>query len=139
MEKKIIIKNTDVLKGLKDYPDNYFDGLLSDPPYGLGKIKNPNEFILEWIQEGTGKVNNKDFMGKDWELPPPIIWKEVYRVLKPGAHFFVYAGSRVQDLMGLSLRLAGFDITDSFLWLFGAGFPKSLSIDKSIDKMAGVD
>ena len=41
--------------------------------------------------------------------------------------------------MGISLRLAGFEIRDSVYWIHGQGFPKSLAIDKQIDKMHGAE
>jgi site-specific DNA-methyltransferase (adenine-specific) len=33
---------------------------------------------------------------------------------------------------------AGFEIRDTLQWVFGSGFPKSLALDKAIDKAAGV-
>src|SRR5699024_2930215 len=36
--------------------------------------------------------------------------------------------------MGLSIRLAGFEIRDTLGWAYGSGFPKSHSIGKAIDK-----
>ena len=56
------------------------------------------------------------------------------RVLKPGGHMAVFAGARTQDLMGLSIRLAGFEIRDTLGWIYGSGFPKSMDISKAIDK-----
>ena len=56
------------------------------------------------------------------------------RVLKPGGHMAVFAGARTQDLMGLSIRLAGFEIRDTLGWVYGSGFPKSMDISKAIDK-----
>ena len=46
----------------------------------------------------------------------------------------VFAGARTQDLMGLSIRLAGFEIRDTLGWIYGSGFPKSMDISKAIDK-----
>jgi site-specific DNA-methyltransferase (adenine-specific) len=40
----------------------------------------------------------------------------------------VFAGSRTQDLMGLSVRMAGFEIRDGIAWIYGSGFPKSLNL-----------
>jgi hypothetical protein len=57
----------------------------------------------------------------------------VFRVLKPGGHALVFAGSRTQDLMAMALRLAGFEIRDTAMWLYGSGFPKSLDISKAVD------
>ena len=46
----------------------------------------------------------------------------------------VFAGARTQDLMGLSIRLAGFEIRDTLGWVYGSGMPKSHNISKAIDK-----
>jgi site-specific DNA-methyltransferase (adenine-specific) len=51
----------------------------------------------------------------------------------------VFAGSRTQDLMGLSVRMAGFEIRDGIAWIYGSGFPKSMDISKAIDKAAGAE
>src|SRR5699024_6578015 len=76
------------------------------------------------------------FMGADWDsfVPPPAVWEECMRVLKPGGHMAVFAGARTQDLMGLSIRLAGFEIRDTLGWVYGSGFPKSMDIGKGIEK-----
>ena len=81
------------------------------------------------------------FMGKDWDsfVPPPAVWEECYRVLKPGGHMAVFAGTRTQDLMGLSIRLAGFEIREQLNWIYGTGFPKSMDVSKAIDKAAGAE
>jgi site-specific DNA-methyltransferase (adenine-specific) len=78
-------------------------------------------------------------MGKTWDsfVPGPAIWREVYRVLKPGGHALVFAGTRTQDLMTVSLRLAGFEIRDVIEWLYFSGFPKSHNVSKAFDKRAG--
>jgi hypothetical protein len=42
--------------------------------------------------------------------------------------------------MGLSIRLAGFELRDTIGlagWVYGSGFPKSLDVSKAIDKAAG--
>jgi DNA modification methylase len=79
-------------------------------------------------------------MGKTWDsfVPGPSIWREVYRVLKPGSHALVFAGTRTQDLMTVSLRMAGFEIRDVIEWLYFSGFPKSLDVGKQFDKRGGV-
>ena len=57
------------------YSDNHFDGLFTDPPYGYG------------------------FMGKDWDkaVVGVATWKEVLRVMKPGAFGFIMSAPR-QDV-----------------------------------------
>ena len=97
--------------------------------------------LAAWVTGETEAVPAKrgGFMGKDWDsfVPPPAVWEECMRVLKPGGHMAVFAGSRTQDLMGLSIRLAGFEIRDGLSWITGTGFPKGQDIGKQIDKMKG--
>src|SRR5882672_9809616 len=53
---------------------------------------------------------------------------EAYRVLKPGAHMLAFGGSRTHHRMISGLEDAGFDVRDCLMWLYGSGFPKSLSV-----------
>jgi hypothetical protein len=105
-------------------PDS-FDALITDPPAGIA------------------------FMGKQWDSDggDPLQWshalatrlREALRVLKPGAHGLVWALPRTAHWTGLALHLAGFEIRDVIVHLFGTGFPKSLDVSKAIDKAAGAD
>lgn len=127
---------------LREMPDNSIDGIVTDPPYGLGTPPDALEMLRDWMDEGHHDVKTKKgFMGKDWDafVPQPVIWKECLRVLKPGGHLAAFAGCRTQDLMGLALRLAGFEIRDCLMWIFGSGFPKSHDIAKSIDNKLGLE
>lgn len=131
----------DVLKGMED---ESVDSVVTDPPYGLGDARA--DYIVDALQLwASGERDHipagKGFMGKSWDafVPPPAVWDECYRVLKPGGHMLVFAGSRTIDLMGLSVRMAGFEIRDSITWIYAQGFPKSLDVAKAIDKMAGVE
>lgn len=116
--------------------DNSIDAIVTDPPYGLSKQPKMEEVLKHWLAGDDYNATGSGFMGKTWDsfVPGPSIWKEAYRCLKPGAWAVVFAGSRTQDLMALSLRLAGFEIMDTGMWLYGSGFPKSLDISKAIDK-----
>ena len=101
----------DSLEVLKDFEDNYFDSVVTDPPYGLA------------------------FMGKKWDydVPEVELWKEVYRVLKSGGHLLSFAGSRTYHRMAVNIEDAGFEIRDMLGWLYGSGFPKSYNIAKGIE------
>ena len=105
----------DSLEVLKDFEDNYFDSVVTDPPYGLY------------------------FMGKKWDydVPQVDLWKEVYRVLKPGGHLLSFAGSKTYHRMAVNIEDAGFEIRDMLGWLYGSGFPKSHNIGKAVDKLQG--
>lgn len=132
----------DALEVLKSFPDNSIDAVITDPPYGLSN-HSPEEvtkILREWLMGNDVFVpNKKGFMGKSWDafVPPPAIWKEVFRVMKPGAHLLCFAETRTADLMGISLRFAGFEIRDTIEWIYGSGFPKSLNIGKAVDKIQG--
>ena len=130
----------DCLEELKKLDDNSVDAVITDPPYGLSntKPKQVADVLKAWVTGETEAVPAKrgGFMGKDWDsfVPPPAVWAECLRVLKPGGHMAVFAGARTQDLMGLSIRLAGFEIRDTLGWIYGSGFPKSMDVSKAIDK-----
>ena len=135
----------DCLEELKRLDDNSVDAVITDPPYGLSNTKPAQvaDVLAAWVTGDTVSVPAKrgGFMGKDWDsfVPPPAVWAECMRVLKPGGHMAVFAGARTQDLMGLSIRLAGFEIRDTLGWIYGSGFPKSMDVSKAIDKAAGAE
>ena len=135
--------NGDCFDALKDLADNSIEAVVTDPPYGLGACKPAQVFecLQAWSSGKTWKPKGSGFLGKAWDawVPPPELWREVLRVLKPGGHALVFAGSRTQDLMGMSLRLAGFEMRDVIQWLYGSGFPKSYDVSKALNKMAGTE
>jgi len=114
-EKPFVIHNSDCLEVMKQMPDNNIDCIITDPPYGL------------------------KFMGKDWDraIPDVGIWKECFRILKPGAFAFIMCAPR-QDLqarMIINIENAGFETGFSPLyWTYASGFSKRHNIRKAADK-----
>lgn len=144
-DEAVTLHQGDCLEVLRTLPDESVHAVVTDPPYGLSST-TPEQVarcLKEWASGDTtfAPAKRGGFMGKDWDsfVPPPAVWEECYRVLKPGGHLLAFAGSRTQDLMGMSVRLAGFDIRDNFAWLYGSGFPKSMDVSKAIDKAAGAE
>lgn len=129
----------DCLEVLQRYPDNHFDAVVTDPPYGLSKEPDAAEVLSKWLAGEDYNHRGGGFMGKKWDsfVPGPSVWREVLRVLKPGGHALVFAGTRTYDLMVMSMRIAGFQIRDQLAWIYGSGFPKSLNVAAAIDKAAG--
>lgn len=83
-------------------------------------------------------------MGKSWDktLPDIGIFKECFRVLKPGAFAFVMSAPRsdVCARMMLLLEDAGFEIGFTpIYWTYASGFPKAMNIGKMVDKRLGVE
>lgn len=133
-----MIIHGDSIEVLRTLEPESVDAVVTDPPYGLGNTspKHVAECLRAWSEGETWQPTGRGFMGRSWDawVPPPELWREVLRVLKPGGHAVVFAGSRTQDLMSVALRLAGFEIRDTLMWLYGSGFPKSLNVSKAIDK-----
>lgn len=132
-----IVMNGDNIELLKKYPNNYFDSVVTDCPYGLGKEPNAEEMLGAWLKTGYLEVKGSGFMGKDWDsfVPQPIFWKEIYRVLKFGGHIVAFFGTRTYDWGCMAIRLGGFEIRDCIQWVYGSGFPKSHNIGKAVDKL----
>jgi DNA modification methylase len=135
--------NADSIDHLKTLEANSVDAAVTDPPYGLGNCspRAVTEALSAWVAGEEYKPRGAGFMGKSWDafVPGPELWREVYRVLKPGGHAIIFAGSRTVDLMGIAVRLAGFEVRDMLHWIYGSGFPKSLDVSKAIDKRAGAE
>jgi DNA modification methylase len=117
----------DVLRGL---PENSVDSICTDPPYGLADlpVKKVTAALTQWMTGDRAFIpGGQGFMGAAWDrfVPPPALWDEVYRVLKPGGYLLSFAGTRTQDLMGMSIRLAGFKIKDQLQWLRADSFAKT--------------
>ena len=116
MEKKFKLHNENCLTTLKNITDNYIDSIVTDPPYGY------------------------KFMGKDWDkaLPSKEIWKECYRVLKPGGFAFIMSSPRtdVSSRLGIMLEDVGFITTFTpIYWTYTSGFPKGYNMGQSAEKL----
>src|SRR5690625_4673994 len=138
---KELLLHGDCLDVLKTMEDNSVDSVVTDPPYGLSKEPDINEVLSKWLAGEPYDHGHGGFMGKTWDsfVPHPDIWREVFRVLKPGGHALVFAGTRTQDLMTISLRLAGFEVRDVIEFLYFSGFPKSHNVSKAFDRRAGAE
>ena len=107
--------NGECLEVMRSLPDSSVDAIVTDPPYGLS------------------------FMGKAWDydVPQVEVWREAFRVLKPGGHLLAFFGSRTYHRGAIQIEDAGFEIRDQIMWIYGSGFPKSHNIGKAIDKHGG--
>ena len=108
MSKLFAIHRGDCLEAMRDMPDNSVDSVVTDPPYGLSDHK-PSDVVAcltAWLAGEEYRPNKKGFMGRTWDswVPGPEVWREVFRVLKPGGHVVAFAGSRTHDLMSIPLH-----------------------------------
>jgi len=93
---------------LKIYSDNYFDSIVTDPPYGI------------------------EFLKKDWDTNTGAIevWRECLRVLKPGGHLLAFSSARTYHRLATNIEDIGFEIRDQLMWLQNNNFPKSKNLLK---------
>ena len=99
---------------LKQYPDNYFHSIVTDPPY----------FI---------EVFNQKWDGKATDLTP--VFKECFRTLRPGGYMIAFSSSKTYHKTISMLMSAGFDIEDMLVWQHEQGFPKSQDIGKKVEAL----
>ena len=113
------MKNTKIINGncleeLDKLEENSIDCIITDPPYELG------------------------FMGKKWDCTGitnnPETWEKCLRVLKPGGHLLSFGGTRTFHREAVAIEVAGFEIRDTIMWIYGSGMPKSMNIGRSFIK-----
>jgi DNA modification methylase len=127
---------------IKEFPDNYFDSIVCDPPYALvsiqkrfGKADSKAVIVPEG---GTGAYAraSKGFMNQTWDTGETAFaikfWQECLRVLKPGGYVVAFGGTRTYHRLACAIEDAGFEIRDMLQWLYGSGFPKSHDVSKGI-------
>jgi DNA modification methylase len=133
-------------------PAESVDAVVTDPPYGL-------EFMgREWDSFGGERQAGSRGGNGDRGLLPGYgrggtpqdrvafarrssgafqafteTWaREALRVLKPGGHLLAFGGTRTYHRLTCAIEDAGFEIRDCLVYLYGAGFPKSLSPYRSM-------
>ena len=113
----------DCLEVMRGMEADSVDTIITDPPYGLSKQPDIKKVMRAWLAEEEYVHGSNGFMSKSWDsfVPSPKYWEAAYRVLKPGGMLLCFAGTRTADLMGISIRFAGFEIRDTLMWLYGSG------------------
>ena len=130
----------DCLSVLRSMPDNSVDLVVSDPPYGLAEHSTATivAALTAWVGGDREHIpDGHGFMSARWDrfVPPPAVFDELVRVLKPGGHAAIFSHARTQDLMGLSARLAGFELRDTFAWLNSQGMAKGTNLKRHADRL----
>jgi len=134
-----------MLQVLKTLDENSIDTCITDPPYHLTSIVKrfgkENSAPAKYGTDGVFSRASQGFMGQTWDggdiAFQPDTWREVYRVLKPGAYLLSFGGTRTYHRMVCAVEDAGFIVVDTIVYAHSQGFPKSLNISKNLDKRLG--
>lgn len=139
----------DCLEAMRAMADNSVDSIVTDPPYGIrfmGKSWDGADIEARTAYRAS-MPSHADACGPNgghrsiaaeagkYDLTPSgmrafqhftLEWAtECLRVLKPGGHLLSFAAARTYHHMAVGIEMAGFEIRDQIMWVFGSGFPKS--------------
>lgn len=130
------VLHADALEAMRSLGENTVDAVVTDPPYGLTALprKKVELALTRWLAGERDFIpGGRGFMNTRWDrfVPPPALWDEAFRLLKPGGFLVSFSGARTLDLMSLSIRLAGFEVRDILAWIRADSFAKAPGILKS--------
>jgi len=131
-----MIVNADCIEHIKTIEDNYFDSVVTDPPYHLTSIAKrfTNSTEAKYGKDGSFQRLSKGFHGHEWDggdiAFTTDLWKEVYRTIKPGAVLLAFSATRNYHKMATAIENSGFEIIDMINWIYGSGFPKRKNLLK---------
>lgn len=108
---------------LDNLPDGCFDAVVTDPPYGLNPDLDTVALLKAWLSGEDYAARGGGYQGHSWDacVPGPRKWAAIRRVCKPGAHMVVFSAPRTLDLLGIALRLAGWEVRDLIGWCYSTG------------------
>lgn len=133
----------DAVKVLATLPGECAHVSYTDPSYGLTDIdtKDVIACLTAWLAGKPYVHHTGGMMGHEWDswVPGPEAWREVNRVLKPGGYCVAYSSTRTADLLGIALRLGGFEMREGWSWLFSGSMAKGLNVSKALDAAAGAE
>ena len=136
------IVHEDALAFLPKLKASCVDLVLTDPPYFLDKMdhnwnvkKVNNKKNLQTVQSLPAGMKFDKKQGENFYLWYLKISKEIFRTLKPGGFFFSFSSPRLYHRMACAIDDAGFEIRDSFIWLYTQNQPKAMSLNHFIKRL----
>jgi site-specific DNA-methyltransferase (adenine-specific) len=91
----------DALSLMSKLPDQTFDLLLTDPPYGINAQDHGSQNIL---------AHHYDDSPERWLGLMTLLASESFRACKPQAHAYVFCDINQWDLLSKVFRIAGWDV-----------------------------
>lgn len=115
----------DCLDAMREMPDASAHSLVCDPPAAISFMD------AEWDGDRGGR--------SQWISWLSDCMREALRVIKPGAYGLVWSIPRTQHWTMFALEDAGFEIRDVVMHMFGQGWPKTMTVSRSIEKASTGD
>lgn len=151
MTEKWTLHTGDCLEVMRTLAPDSVDAIVTDPPYGLEFMgKDWDSFRAEHAhanpnRSGAGLPRFGSYAPYASDAAIAKLaqhrrsfgeWCEVWatealRVIKPGGHILAFGGTRTHHRLMCALEDAGWEIRDTLMWMYGSGFPKSLSVHKA--------
>ena len=103
----VSILHGDAREVLKEFPDETFDCLITDPPYSVG-ITNNEKGRPRW---------DRSRIAFD-----PEFWALVYSKMRPGATALIFSAPRNFPRTAVAAEDGGFTIIDTLCWIHGQGY-----------------
>jgi DNA modification methylase len=141
LDGKVLLYAGDCLDVLPTLPENSLDACVCDPPYHLTSIvqrfgKDDAAAATGDHASGAFARASRGFMGQQWDGGDiafrPEVWRQVLRVLKPGAHLLAFGSSRGFGRMQVAIEDAGFETRDCILELLDSD-PRVVAFVNSLD------
>jgi len=136
---RIVIHLGDCVEVMRGLEPASVHAVIVDPPYALGMMgKAWDVFGGDAKKFPQGSVE-KDLGGSPYQKWNMEWLAECYRVMMPGAALLAFGGTRTYHRLVCAAEDVGFEVKNTLLWLYGAGFPKAQDLGALIDKRGGVD
>lgn len=107
---------------MRTYPDQHFDAVITDPPYGIS---------IQGEKWDTATPRGFQAWAQSWG-------EEALRVLKPGGYMLAFSAPRTYHRLTSGLEDAGFEIRDAMAWIRADGKPAGMDLSSAFDRAAGV-
>src|SRR5665213_1304044 len=104
---RLTLHHADIRDILPQLASNSIDLAIVDPPYAIGQDRKPG-----------GRRWDADEIAFDANF-----WREVRRVLRPGATLFCFGASRTSHKSATAIETAGFQIFDQLFFAKGNSYP----------------
>ncbi len=137
---RLVFHAGDCRQVLKDMAESSFDSVVTDPPGGLSFLENAWDTFDKKTFGVAGMEGEKDlkvvkgfhtlprFAGTDMSLFQEFmfqVFSEVRRVLKPGAHGFIWSTQKTHHHAMMGVERAGLIVKDLVTHWHSQGFPKN--------------